>query len=39
MSQENAANALVGRVLKEKWTVLSKVEGKPCASGGFFSVC
>lgn len=36
---DNAAHALEGRVLKNKWQILSKIEPKPGASGGFFSVC
>ncbi|MBO9732401.1 MAG: protein kinase [Chitinophaga sp.] len=36
---EVAAHALVGRTLKGKWKVLSKVEPKQGGTGGFFSVC
>lgn len=38
-SQDNAANALVGKVLKNKWKVLRKLEPKEGSTGGFFSVC
>ncbi len=38
-TQDNAANALVGRVLNKTWTVVKKIEPKPGSTGGFFSVC
>jgi len=38
-STDNAANALEGRLLNDRWLVTKKVEPKPGATGGFFSVC
>ncbi len=38
-SQDNAANALVGRQLQNGWAVTHKIEPKEGATGGFFSVC
>ncbi|MBL7791195.1 MAG: protein kinase family protein [Saprospiraceae bacterium] len=37
--QDNAANALKGKQLKNGWTVTKKIEPKPGSTGGFFSVC
>jgi serine/threonine protein kinase len=37
--QDNAAHALLGRQLKNDWTVTKKIEPKPGSTGGFFSVC
>ena len=37
--QENAANALVGRQLKNGWKVTKRIEPKESSTGGFFSVC
>jgi serine/threonine protein kinase len=37
--QDNAAHALIGRQLKNGWTVTKKIEPKPGSTGGFFSVC
>ena len=39
ITQDNAANSLVGLVLKEKWKVMKKIPPRPGATGGFFSVC
>lgn len=38
-NQDNAANALAGRTLKNDWIVTEKIEPKPGSTGGFFSVC
>ena len=37
--QDNAAHALTGRTLKNRWQVLRKIEPREGATGGFFSVC
>lgn len=36
---DDAANSLEGRILKNKWTVIKKIDATPGATGGFFSVC
>ncbi len=36
---DNAANALKGRTLNERWEVLNKIQPKTGSTGGFFSVC
>lgn len=38
-NQDNAAHSLLGRNLKNGWTVSKKIEPKEGATGGFFSVC
>ncbi|WP_297337353.1 protein kinase [Algoriphagus sp.] len=38
-NQDNAAHSLVGKELKNGWTVLKKIEPKEGSTGGFFSVC
>lgn len=38
-AHDNAANALLGRELKTGWKVFKKIEPKPGATGGFFSIC
>lgn len=37
--KENAAHALKGLILKDRWEVLDIIEAKKGATGGFFSVC
>ena len=38
-TNDNAAHALEGLTLKNKWKVIKRLEPKPGATGGFFSVC
>lgn len=38
-NQDNAAHSLLGRELKNGWTVSEKIEPKAGSTGGFFSVC
>lgn len=37
--EDNAANSLLGKTLKNDWLVSKKIEPKAGATGGFFSVC
>ncbi|MEO1487610.1 MAG: protein kinase [Bacteroidota bacterium] len=39
LNQDNAAHALEGKLLQSGWQVNKKIESKPGATGGFFSVC
>ena len=36
---DNAAEALVGQLLKNRWKVIKKIDPPPGSTGGFFSVC
>lgn len=38
-SQDNAAYSLTGITLKNGWKVVKRIDPKPGATGGFFSVC
>lgn len=37
-NEDNAAFALEGRILKDKWHVIKRIAPKPGSTGGFFSV-